>query len=215
MRWNRKTILDEIGVLYREGADLSFNAVQQQHLNLLRAATWNYGSWKTAIELAGLDYEEISRYRRWTRARVLAAIRTHHAAGRDLSWRSVSLELDPALAAAALRPGVGFETWREAVAAAGLSPDELARYQHWTPGKVVAEIQKIAENGGPLSSQLMQRSNQPLFCAARRRFKTWDGALEAAGIDPHTVRLRRSPHQGKPQAAPAKKTAKTRRHKVS
>lgn len=207
MRWNRKTILDEIRVLYQAGTDLSFNSVQENHLALLRAATWNYGTWKSAIELAGLNYEEIARYRRWTRARVLAAIRRHHAAGHDLSWRSVSHSLDPSLAAAALRPGVGFETWREAVTAAGISPDTVARYKHWTPEKVIVEIREIAQLGGPLSSQLVQRTNQPLFCAARRRFKTWNGALEAAGIDPQMVTLRPTVEKRTSQADAKKKTA--------
>ncbi len=206
MRWNRKTILEEIRTLHREGEELNFNAAQENHLNLLRAATWNYGSWKAAIELAGFNYEEISRYRRWTRERVLATIRAHHAAGRDLSWHAVSHAVDPALAAAALRTGVGFESWREALAAAGISPDEVARYQHWTPEKVVTAIQNLAAKGEPLSSQLVQRGHQPLFCAARRRFKTWTGALEAAGIAPETVRLRR--------ASPSK-TAETRANSSS
>ena len=206
MRWNRKTILDEIRVLHHQGVELSFNAMQEHHLALLRAATWNYGTWKSAVELAGFNYEQISRYRRWTRAKVLTAIRNHHAAGRDLSWRSVSHGLDPSLAAAALRPGVGFESWREAVAAAGISPDEIARYKHWTSERVIAQIQEIAKTSGPLSSQLVQRSNQSLFCAARRRFKTWNGALLAAGIDPQTVTLRRAAIE-KPKAV-VRKTKK-------
>lgn len=219
MRWDQNNIIEAIRQLHRESADLSFNAAQENHLGLMRAAALHYGSWKCAIESAGLDYAQISRYRRWTRARVLTAIRDHHRAGRDLSWRSVSHALDPSLAAAALRPGVGFETWRDAVSAAGLSPDQTARYQHWTPERVIDEIQRLAAQNQPLSSQRVQRSNPPLFCAARRRFKTWNGALEAAGIDPDTVNLRRKTRVQSVEIAPsetgkssrkARKTAPTR-----
>ncbi len=195
MRWNRKTILDEIRELHRRGEDLSFGAAEENHLNLVRAATWHYGTWKGAIELAGFDYEAVSRYRRWSREMVLQAIRDHYAAGHDLSWRSVSTILDQPLAAAALRPGVGFETWREAVSAAGINHEEVARYRHWTPERVLEEITAIAQKNEPLSSKIVQNGNQPLYCAARRRFKSWNGALEAAGIDPQTVRLRRAPRE--------------------
>ncbi|PQV65080.1 hypothetical protein B1R32_10287 [Abditibacterium utsteinense] len=198
MRWNRKTILDEIRELHRRGDELNFSAAEENHLNLVRAASWHYGTWKGAVELAGFDYEAVSKYRRWSRERVLQAIRDHYAAGHDLSWRSISTAIDPPLAAAALRPGVGFETWREAVTAAGISHDEVARYRHWTPDRVIEEIAAIAQKNQPLSSKIVQGNNQPLYCAARRRFKSWNSALEAAGIDPQTVRLRRAPRENLP-----------------
>ena len=198
MRWNRKTIIDEIRELHRAGEELNYSSAEANHLNLVRAAAWHYGTWKQAVELAGLDYEAVSKYRRWTRERVIQTIRDHHQAGRDLSWRSVSLVLDPSLAAAALRSNVGFETWREAVEAAGIKHDEVARYKHWTSERVIAEIAEIARKGGPLSSRSVQISNQSLYCAAKRRFKDWDLALSAAGVDPDTVRLRRAPHSSRP-----------------
>ncbi|MBW3635517.1 MAG: hypothetical protein KY445_03495 [Armatimonadetes bacterium] len=199
MRWNRKTILDEIRELHRSGEELNYASAEENHLNLVRAAAWHHGTWKNAVEQAGLNYETVSKYRRWTRERVIQTIRDHYKAGRDLSWRAISVSVDPPLAAAALRPNIGFATWPEAVTAAGINHDEVARYRHWTPERVVAEIQQLAQQGAPLSSKLLQSNNQSLYCAAKRRFESWDAALAAAGLDPDEVRLRRAPRAPKPR----------------
>ncbi len=199
MRWNRKTILDEIRQLHHDGEELNYASAEENHLNLVRAAAWHHGTWKNAVEQAGLNYETVSKYRRWTRERVIQTIRDHYKAGRDLSWRAISVSVDPPLAAAALRPNIGFATWPEAVTAAGINHDEVARYRHWTPERVVAEIQQLAQQGAPLSSKMLQSNNQSLYCAAKRRFESWDAALAAAGLDPDEVRLRRAPRAPKPR----------------
>ena len=189
MRWTRKGILAEINRLHRAGAELNYAAATAHHLNLVRAACWHFGSWQHAIEKAGLDYQEVSCYQRWTRERIVARISELHAQGHDLSWRAVSTRLDPALAAAALRPH-HFQSWREAISAAGLDIDRIARYRHWDNERVCEEIQALHRAGEPLSSKILQENHQALFCAARRRFGSWDGALEAAGIDATAIRKR-------------------------
>jgi hypothetical protein len=173
------------------GEELNYASAEENHVNLVRAAAWHYGTWKRAIEEAGLDYDEVSIYKRWTQKRVIARIRELHAQGADLSWSKISTEGDPALAAAAVRSNCGFATWHEAVTAAGIDYDRVARYRHWTPERVVEEIQELARQKAPLSSKLVQDNHPPLYNAAKRRFGQWDAALKAAGIDPEKVRQRR------------------------
>ncbi len=191
MRWTRKGILEEIKKLHAGGQELNYAAAEASHLNLMRAAAWHFGTWRRAVELAGINYEEQSKYQRWNRERIIARIRELHKAKADLSWRAISTEIDPPLAAAALRPN-GFASWRDAIAAAGLDIREVARYQHWTSESVLEEIQSLHRRKQPLSSKTIQVSHQSLFCAARRRFGSWDGALEAAGLDATLIRLRQS-----------------------
>ena len=191
MRWTRKSIVAAIKKLHGAGVELNYATAEAQHLNLVRAAAWHFGTWRRAVEAADIDYESIGKYRRWDRERIVARIKELAAQGADLSWRSVSVELDPPLAAAALRPN-GFNSWREAIAAAGLNINEVARYQLWDEERVVSDIKALHRARVALSSKAVQTDNQPLFCAARRRFGSWDGAIEAAGISTDDTRMRRS-----------------------
>lgn len=192
MRWTRKTILQEIRTLHAGGEELNYEGADQNHPQLMRAASWHFGTWQRAVETAGIDYSEVSKYIRWTREMVILRIRELHARGSDLSWSVISShEGDPALAAAAVRVNLGFGTWHDAVTQAGLDYDRVARYRHWTPERVVEEIQRLAELKAPLSSKMVQQNHAPLYNAAKRRFKQWDKALEAAGLDPDKVRVRR------------------------
>ena len=192
MRWTRKAIIEEIRQLNAAGDELNYSSAEENHLNLVRAAAWHYGTWKRAIETAGLSYDDVSKYRRWSRERIVKGIREYQAAGGDLSWLVISSGGAPALAAAAVRVNVGFDTWYDAVTAAGIDYEKVARYRHWTPQRVVKEIQELAEKEAPLSSKLVQKNHPPLYNAAKRRFGQWDDALSAAGIDPDKVRQRRA-----------------------
>ena len=178
--------------MHAAAEELNYSSAEENHLNLVRAAAWHYGTWKRAVETAGFSYDDVSIYRRWTKERILAGIREHQAAGGDLSWRVISAGGAPALAAAAVRANVGFDTWYDAVTAAGIDHEKIARYRHWTPQRVVDEIRELAEKGAPLSSKLVQQNHPPLYNAAKRRFGQWDAALSAAGIDPDSVRQRRA-----------------------
>jgi hypothetical protein len=190
MRWTRKSIIAEIKSLHDAGEALNYSAAEANCLNLVRAAAWHYGTWRHAIEAAGIDYESLSRYQRWTKKRIVERIRELHEQGADLSWRSVSTNLDPSLAAAALRPN-GFRSWRDALAAAGIDVDNVTRYKYWDNEKVIKAIRARKRSGEPMSSRSLQSTDQSLFCAARRRFGSWDKALEAAGFNSEKIRLRR------------------------
>ncbi len=223
MRWTRKSIIAEIKRLHSEGERLNYSAAEANHLNLVRAAAWHYGTWRRAIETAGIDYEGLSRYQRWNKQRIIERIQELHKQGADLSWRSVSTELDPSLAAAALRPN-GFSSWREAVIAAGIDVEEVTRYKYWDHDKVLKAIKARKRKGEPMSSKSLQTTDQSLFCAARRRFGSWDGALEAAGYNADKIRLRRhnpamNERRGKGEAAveevvPVAKTSAKKAAKV-
>ncbi len=62
-KWTRPRIVAAISQLHRQGSDLSYTGMKQQHPYLLVAARRadNLGSWQAAIEAAGLDYEQVAR----------------------------------------------------------------------------------------------------------------------------------------------------------
>ena len=53
VRWTRKSIVAEIRELHAHGAALNYAAVEADNLNLVRAATWHFGTWRRAVEAAG------------------------------------------------------------------------------------------------------------------------------------------------------------------
>lgn len=190
MRWTRKTIIAEINRLHDAGEPLNYSTAEDNHLNLVRAAAWHFGTWRRAVESSGVDYQGLSRYQRWSKSRIVERIRELNKQNQDLSWHSVSKKIDPPLAAAAVRAG-GFKSWRDAISAAGINVESVARYKVWDEAKVIKAIRARKRAGEPLSSKSLQKSDQPLFSAGRRRFGSWDAALAAAGLNAEKIRLRR------------------------
>ena len=80
-----------------------------------------FGGWPKAVAAAGLDYEQVTGVRRWTRDRVVGRIKELEAEGVPLDATSVEQQY-PALhnAATKLFP----RSWAKALLAAGLNPDD-------------------------------------------------------------------------------------------
>ncbi|MDX1931298.1 MAG: hypothetical protein SFU56_01710 [Capsulimonadales bacterium] len=188
-KWNRETIAAEILRRHETGQDLSYSGMTRENLPLLRAATRYLGSWQAAVEFAGLNYDDIRRYRSWTNERIVERIRELYAEGQDLSWRHISLTLDPSLAAAATKKS-HFGSWRAALDAAGLDYDAIRRYHDWSEDVVLRKVRELYAEGKPLNAKTMERENITLITAARRRFPSWDKTLAAAGLDYRGIVLR-------------------------
>ena len=188
-KWSRETIGVEIQRMYQSGENLNYSAVAQEHIALLRAATRYCGSWQAAIEYSGLNYDEIRRYKVWNRERILKRIHELHERGEDLSWRRVSTQLDPQLAAAATKHK-HFGSWRSAVAAAGLDYGAIRRYREWDEDTIKRTLCELHRQGIDLNAGNIEEYDITLITAARRRFESWDAALTAAGLDYKTIVLR-------------------------
>jgi hypothetical protein len=197
--WSKEIIAGEILRRYHTGQDLSYSALSRENLPLLRAATGRFGNWRTAIEFVGLDYEQIRKYKIWTRERILARIGELHRRGEDLSWSHVSRRLDPALAAAAIRK-CRFGSWKAALEQAGLDYEQIRRYLDWSEEAVLEQVRARHAGGEPLNARGMEQENIRLLTAARRRFPSWDRALSAAGLDQRDIVLRAPFGPRKPSA---------------
>ena len=181
-KWSKDSIAGEIIRRYESRLDLSYSGMTKDDLPLLRAATRYFGSWQVAVEYAGLNYDEVRKYRSWTKDRIVERIQQLYAEGADLSWRHVSLTLDPSLAAAATKKG-HFGSWRAALEAAGIDYDAIRRYRDWSDDEVIRNVRDLYAQGAPLNAKFMERNNITLITAARRRFPSWDRTLTAAGLD--------------------------------
>lgn len=189
-QWTKESIAEEIRQLAEQGVELSYSNVVIHHLPLMRAAMRYYGSWRDAVKAAGVDYDSVRKYRTWSRPRIIQRIRELHERGEDLSWRNVSTNLDPQLAAAATKPK-HFGSWRRAIEAAGIDYQEVRRYHQWDEQTIINRIRELYEQGVSLNAKSIEEVDIPLITAARRRFESWDKALQAAGLDYKQIVLRR------------------------
>ncbi len=167
-RWDEDSVIREILAEHKSENDLSYSGTLRRSPALLKAGERTFGNWKTAIIASGLNYDDIRKKRRWNRQQIIDRIIELYDAGEDLSWRSVSQKVDPALAAAVTHAG-RFSSWEDALKSAGLKPHKISKYQHWTDKKIEAELQKIIKKGYSLTLPVLSKVNPPLLAAIYRR----------------------------------------------
>lgn len=110
-KWTRPAVLEGIRAWHAQGRPIS--NVSKQDQGLYSAAKKYFGGWRAAVIAAGLEPTR----KQWSRDRVVAEIRQRQARAGAMSSTAIFRD-DPPLAGAATRL---FGTWRDAVAAAGLS----------------------------------------------------------------------------------------------
>lgn len=199
-KWSKESIAAEIQKKHKAGEDLNYATIAQRNVALLRAATRYFGSWRAAVEFAGIKYESIRKYRMWTRDRIIERIQELVGKGEDLSWRHVSTVVDPQLAAAATKRK-HFGSWRNAIQAAGLRYGDIRRYREWTQQAIIDRVLDLHQQGKSLNAKSMEELDITLITAARRRFDSWDRALTAAGLDYKKIVLR-TPFKRRRKGAP-------------
>lgn len=165
--WSKDAIAQEILRRYHTQQDLSYSGMSRENLALLRAAVRHFGRWQAAVEFAGLNYDDIRKYKVWSKECMVERIRELHSQGEDLSWGHVC-QLDPALAAAATHQH-HFGSWRAALEEAGLDYEQIRRYEQWNSEKVLRRVRDLVAKGQRLNAKSMEQENVSLLTAARRR----------------------------------------------
>src|SRR5688500_772693 len=121
MVWNRTSILQALRKLHKAGRDLSYNSLARGQQSLVSAAAYHFGSYRRAVEAAGIDYAEVTRRPRWSKQNIIQLIKKARRDGEDLNWSSVTQRNDELgkAAFASLQPRL-FGRWDRAIHAAGL-----------------------------------------------------------------------------------------------
>lgn len=189
-KWSAQMVAEEIRKWHDEGKPLYSHHVRKNFQELLAAGIRYFGSWKNAVETAGITYQEVRRYQDWSKELIVAKIQELYQQGVDLSFRAMMLSKYNSMVYAAIRPN-HFGSWKNALAAAGLAPEEIYRYRSWDEDAILDEIRRLKESGADLSSKTMDETANPLIATARRRFGNWGNAVERAGIDYAAIRRRR------------------------
>jgi hypothetical protein len=193
MVWEKPEILKALKRLHKDGLDLSYNGLAARDQSLLSASAYHFGSYRKAIEKAGIGYDSIIRRPRWTKAAIIALIKTARRDGADLHWSAVTLRRDELgkAAFASIQPRL-FGSWDRALTAAGLDADDVNRYRKWNKETIAFELRARFRDHEQLSSGALQREEPGLHAAALRHFGSYDGALRAARLDPEKLRQRRA-----------------------
>jgi len=193
MIWNKSNILKRLRQLHKSGQDLSYNAMCRRNQSLLSASSYHFGSYRTAVGKAGIEYDEVIRRPRWNKQRIIQLIKQARRKGQDLHWSAVTQRRDELgkAAFASLQPRL-FGRWDRALQAAGLDADEVARYRRWDRNSIVFELKERAQSREALNSGAIQQQDPGLHAAAVRHFGSYDAAIRAANMNPRQVRRRNS-----------------------
>ncbi len=192
MIWTKTQILQELKSLHKSGQDLSYNALARTQQSLVSAAAYHFKSYRKAVEAAGIDYAEVARRPRWTRAGIIAMIKSAHRKGEELHWAAVTRRRDELgkAAFASLQPRL-FGQWKKALSAAGLDVGEISRYRRWDRKVICEKLRQRFGRKSAMNSGALQSDDPGLHAAAIRHFGDYDEALRSAKLNPATVRRRR------------------------
>jgi len=189
--WTLERILDEVRDLAHQFGPVSRKCAQRARPALVRAVVRHpqLGSWRRALEAAGLEPHDHLGRRRWSLDRIIAEIRSIEAHGESLFAARVRRG-HPALFAAACSPR-HFGSWPKALAAAGLAHRAPTRRPKWTRQRIIDALKVLHREGAPLSTGWLRKHGWSSLTAAAVRpgmFASWRDALECAGIDYDAVR---------------------------
>lgn len=179
--WSKARIISTVQELYAQGVDLSFRSMMlSKYAPMVYAAIRpnHFGSWKHALEAAGLEANEIYRYRSWDDDAILSEIRRLKEEGADLSSKRMDETANPLIATARRR----FGNWGAAVERAGIDYNAIRRRRRWTKEKILEEIRNLKAQHMDLRSGSVRRTHPALFAAAckPRFFGSWGKALQTS-----------------------------------
>ena len=191
LSWDKSQILTTLKKLHREGRDLSYTQLARRHQPLVSAAAYHFGSYRDAVEKAGIDYGDVVRRPRWTKQEIIRLIKQARRAGEDLHWSAVTKRGDELgrAAFASLQKRL-FGSWDRALAASGLDADDISQYRKWDKNSIAFELKGRFRDSEPLNSGAVQKEDPGLHAAAVRHFGSYDNALRAAKVDPAKIRRR-------------------------
>src|SRR5437868_3341548 len=92
--WDKERIVTALRHLHQKGMDLSYNKLARKQQSLVSAAAYHFGSYRKAVERAGIDYASVTRRPRWTKQAIITQIKTARRTGDDLHWSAVTKRRD-------------------------------------------------------------------------------------------------------------------------
>ena len=177
---SRQQVLASITVL----PDQTSTFVRRHHSRLYNSAEKHFGTWRRAIQVAGINYWEITKLKRgfWTKRKVISRIRKVRDDDAIRAERAAVETPDLFGAACTL-----FGSWKAAVLKAGRDYWSITRYKHgyWTEKRVLSQIKKLKVR----SARHNYANHRDLATAAARIFGSWGKAVEKAKFNYDAIRF--------------------------
>jgi hypothetical protein len=82
-----------------------------------------------------------------------------------------------------------FGSWKKALIAAGLKPEDHLLREPWNKEKILERIRRRYESGESLNTASVQEDDFPLLHAASNHFGSWQSAIETCGLNYMEVQL--------------------------
>ncbi len=177
--WDKEIIVQELRRLHASGQNLSSGAIRKQHNALRLAAKLHFGSYESALRVAGIDYDEIRRTRPWTKETIVAAIVEEHNKGNDINMIAMTKRNSGLVGAARTH----FGSYGQAVAAAGIDYETIRKYAFWDKATIVRQLQDLRNQGKDIRPIAIRQYNGALAGAAKLHFGSYRKAVEAAGFE--------------------------------
>jgi hypothetical protein len=192
--WRPEMIIEHI--LARNGRErLNSHYYATTYPDVHAAAERLFGSWKAAIEAAGLDYSKVRRYKRWSRDKVIRKIKEAYAKDKPIN-SNAKQKNNKALYMAAIKR---FGNWENAVKSAGINYRKVRIRRLMTKAEIKREIMFLYRSGVDLSYTNMRKNYQYLLAAGMKKLGngSWAAARQECGI---LTNYRRSPEKRQEQS---------------
>ena len=179
-RRNSQHVLGLLSSAKRSGEAFNVYHFMRSYPAILSAAKRAFGSWRKAVEAAGLDYDKVRKYRQWSKGKVLAEIKHLVNAKTSLRSKDVQTKFKALYMAAAKQ----FGSWGAAVNAAGVDYGKISRRRRMSNAEIKEAILKLHRKGVSLCYQDMRKRHPSILAAATKKLGggSWVKARRKCGI---------------------------------
>lgn len=181
--WDKELIQKAIRQRIRQKQPLNAASIWKDNSSLYYAAHRHFKDWSDALRTTGINPEQVSPFRTWSRTKIIAALKEYLRKHQRLNYNRIKREFSGLTSASYLH----FGSWRKALQKAGLS--RYLPYKQWSREKVIKQLQEWARKGRPLNHKTLFSKNRPLTEAAKHYFGSVKKAIESAGFNYESVRL--------------------------
>jgi len=180
-KWSSQRVLEALKeIAAPDEKALAPTRMRNERPYLVRAAARRFGSYRRAVEAAGVDYLSIARVlaRPMPPHEVIARLQALQQRGKDLRYSAIN-RTEPRLLNAARQR---FGSYQEAMQAAGIAYPPLPPLRHWTEKLVLNTLLDLHARGEDLRYRAVKKHRLPLYEASRYYFGSYVNAVRVAGI---------------------------------